>query len=47
MPEREKGEPLNKFMNSFMKSKGDKKKWPKVKQRLAVGFSEAKREASR
>jgi hypothetical protein len=43
MPARTEGEPLSKFIGRFMKSKRDKKKWPDIKQRLAVGYSEAKR----
>jgi hypothetical protein len=46
-PEREKGEPLSKFIGRFMKSKRDQKKWPKQSQRLAVGYSEAKEDARR
>ena len=44
-PERERGEPLNKFIGRFVKSKREKKQFPKVKQRLAVAYSEARREA--
>ena len=47
MPEREKGEALDAFIGRFMKSKREKKKFPKVKQRLAVGFSEAHEEHKR
>jgi hypothetical protein len=42
MPERSKGQPLNEFIGKFMSDKHDKKKWPKQKQRLAVGYAEAK-----
>jgi len=42
MPAREHGEPLSHFIGRFMKSKHDKKKWPKIKQRLAVGYAEAR-----
>lgn len=45
MPLREKGEPLNEFIGRFMKSKREKRKFPKRRQRLAVGYSEARREA--
>jgi hypothetical protein len=47
MPERTKGEPLNKFLGRFMKSKADQKKWPERKQRLAVGYAEAKKAIER
>lgn len=46
MPLREKGEPLNEFIGRFVKSKREKKKFPKIKQRLAVGYSEAKHEVN-
>ena len=46
-PLRNKGEPLNNFLHRFMSSKHDKKKWPKLKQRLAVGFAEAKEMAKK
>jgi hypothetical protein len=42
MPERRKGEPLNEFIGKFVSDKRDKKKWPNPKQRLAVGYAEAK-----
>ena len=47
MPEREKGEPLSAFIGRFVKSKREKKKFPKIKQRLAVGYSEAAEEHKR
>jgi hypothetical protein len=47
MPKRTPGESLNEFLGKFMKSKHDKKKWPKRKQRLAVGFAEAREGARR
>ena len=47
MPERHTGESLSQFIGRFMKSKSDKKKWPKPKQRLAVGYAEAKQGARR
>jgi hypothetical protein len=46
-PAREPGEKLSHFVGKFMKSKHDKKKWPKRKQRLAVGFAEAREGARR
>lgn len=45
MPEREKGEPLNKFISRFVKSKREKRKFGDIKQRLAVGYSEAREQA--
>lgn len=42
MPERKKGEPLNQFIGRFVGSKREKKSFPKVKQRLAVGYAEAR-----
>jgi hypothetical protein len=47
VPERRQGEPLNKFIGKFMADKHDKKKWPNPKQRLAVGYSEAKERAKK
>ncbi len=43
MPERKSGEPLSSFISRFVSNKRDKKKWPNIKQRLAVGYAEAKR----
>lgn len=45
MPAREKGEKLSDFISRFMGSKREKKEFPKVKQRLAVGYSEAKEQS--
>ena len=45
MPEREHGEKLSHFIGRFVGSKREKRKFPKLKQRLAVGYSEARREA--
>lgn len=42
MPSREKGEKLNEFMARFMDAKREKSKFPNVKQRLAVGYHEAR-----
>lgn len=47
MPLRKRGEPLNKFIGRFVDSKREKKKFPNMKQRLAVGYSEAKEHARR
>ena len=43
MPERKPGEPLNKFLGRFLSSKREKRKFPDLKQREAVGYAEAKR----
>lgn len=42
MPKRHEGEPLSEFISRFVKSKREKKKFSNIKQRLAVGYSEAK-----
>ena len=46
MPKREKGEPLSEFIGRFVSNKRERKKFPEVKQRLAVGYSEARKEDS-
>lgn len=46
MPKRDAGEPLGQFIGRFVKSKREKRKFPELKQRLAVGYSEA-RESTR
>jgi hypothetical protein len=43
VPERTAGEPLNKYIAKFVSNKREKRKFPDIKQRLAVGYSEAKR----
>ena len=43
MPERQKGEKLSSFIGRFVKSQRERKNFPDIKQRLAVGYSEAKR----
>jgi hypothetical protein len=43
MPVRQAGEPLNKYIGKFVSSKHEKKKFPDIKQRLAVAYSESKR----
>ncbi len=45
MPERKAGEPLSTFIGRFVKSKREKKQFPDKKQRLAVGYAEARKEA--
>ncbi len=47
MPEREKGEKLSDFIGRFLSNKREEKKFPQLKQRLAVGYSEAKRMAGK
>jgi hypothetical protein len=45
MPAREKGEPLNQFIARFVGSDRERRKFPKLKQRLAVGYAEARKES--
>lgn len=45
MPQREKGEKLSHFIGRFVSDKHEEKKFPNVKQRLAVGYSEARERA--
>ncbi len=45
MPSREKGEKLSDFISRFIGSKREKKDFPNIKQRLAVGYSEAKEQS--
>lgn len=45
MPLRKAGEPLGKFIGRFVSSKREERKFPKLKQRLAVGYSEARERA--
>jgi len=47
MPERHKGEPLNKFIGRYMGSKRAQKDFPSQKQRLAVAYSEARAAAKK
>ena len=42
MPERKKGEPLNSFIARFVSNSTEKKRVPKLKQRLAIGYAEAR-----
>lgn len=46
MPARKAGEKLSDFLGRFVSSKRETKKFPEIKQRLAVGYAEA-REASK
>jgi hypothetical protein len=46
MPVRHEGEKLSDFIGRFVGSKREKRKFPDLKQRLTVGYSEA-RERSR
>jgi hypothetical protein len=39
---REEGEKLSDFISRFMSNKRDDKKYPDVKQRLALGYSDAR-----
>ncbi len=43
MPEKRAGEPLSAFIGRFVGNKREKRKFPSIKQRLAVGYAEAKR----
>lgn len=43
MPKRSEGEPLNEYISKFVSDKHEKKKFKNIKQRLAVGYAEAKR----
>jgi len=45
MPERKTGEKLSKFIGRFVSSKREKKEFPKIKQRLAVGYAESRERA--
>jgi len=45
MPERQSGEKLSSFIGRFVGSKREKKQFPKIKQRLAVAYSEARKAA--
>lgn len=47
VPERQKGEPLSAFIGRFVGSKREKKQFPELKQRLAVGYSEARSAAKK
>ena len=47
MPERKRGEKLSHFIGRFVKSKHEEHQFPNIKQRLAVGYSEARRHAKR
>lgn len=47
MPAREKGEKLSDFISRFMGSKREQKQFPQVKQRLAVGYAEAREQAAK
>ena len=45
MPERKTGEKLSDFIGRFVSSKREKKEFPKIKQRLAVGYAESRERA--
>ena len=40
MPEKQSGEPLNKFVSRYVSSKRAKKDFPDIRQRLAIAYSE-------
>ncbi len=45
MPARHKGEKLSSFISRFVANKREEEKFPKIKQRLAVGYAEAKEQS--
>lgn len=47
MPAREKGEKLSDFISRFVGSKREERRFPEVKQRLAVGYAEAREQAKK
>jgi len=47
MPARRRGEPLSQFIGRFVGSKRERKQFPDLKQRLAVGYSEARSAAKK
>lgn len=47
MPIKKAGEKLSEFISRFVGSKREVKKFPNVKQRLAVGYSEAREESKK
>lgn len=42
MPAREKGEKLSSFIGRFVSNKREERRFPDTKQRLAVGYAEAR-----
>ena len=47
MPSRREGEKLSEFIGRFVGSKREERKFPKLKQRLAVGYAEAREQAKK
>lgn len=47
MPKREEGEKLSDFISRFVGSKREERKFPNTKQRLAVGYAEAKEQSKK
>lgn len=47
MPERRSGEPLSAFIGRFVSNKREKRKHPELKQRLAIGYAEAREHSKR
>ncbi len=45
MPSREKGEKLSDFIGRFVGDKREERKFPNIRQRLAVGYAESRRRA--
>ncbi|MDE3023607.1 MAG: hypothetical protein KGI54_17475 [Pseudomonadota bacterium] len=47
MPSRHEGEKLSDFIGRFVSSKREEKKFPNKRQRLAVGYAEAKEQSKK
>lgn len=47
MPTRKEGESLSSFIGRFVGNKRERRKFPNLKQRLAVGYSEARRRSEK
>jgi hypothetical protein len=45
MPARKEGEKLSDFISRFVSNKHEEKKFPNKRQRLAVGYAEAKEQS--
>lgn len=47
MPQRKGSEKLSDFISRFVGNKREERKFPAVKQRLAVGYSEAREQSKK
>jgi len=47
VPARERGEKLSDFIGRFVGNKRERRRFPELKQRLAVGYSEARQQAKK